>query len=275
MFRAIRRFFRAIGYLFTGKVDSATKEISRNPYAVQATYAQIIEDKKARIHQYKEAVSALIAQEEKKMATLTRLNDEVVKLERLKQGAAAKAKSLVAQLRAQGVSEEEMRKNEEYMKCLSAFNDFNSTLEEKTARITELETDIGAYEKNIKDHKIQLQELLRELDRLRSEATDAVAEVITAKEEKEISDMISGISEDRTSKELQQMRDLRAEMRAEARVSRELAGTDTARSEAEFLEYARTEVASDEFDRLIGLAGEAETDEPAPEATERSKLPEN
>jgi hypothetical protein len=71
------------------------------------------------------------------------------------------------------------------------------------------------------------------------------------------------------------MRDLRAEMRAEARVSRELAGTDTKHTEAEFLEYARSSASSDEFDRLIGLAGEAESDAPAPESAERSRLPEN
>ncbi len=54
------------------------------------------------------------------------------------------------------------------------------------------------------------------------------------------------------------MRDLRQQQKAQARVSRELAGTDTKRQEAEFLEYARKGVATDEFDKLIGLAGEAD-----------------
>ncbi len=277
MFRSIARFFRTIGYLFTGKVDSASKELSRNPYAVQATYASIIEEKRTRVQQYKEAVAGLIAQEEKKMSTLGRLSEEVSQLERLKQGAAAKAKSMVAASKAKGLSEEQIRHDEEYQKCLSAFNDFSSTLQEKSARIVELENDLKSYSKNIKDHKIQLQQLLRDMSKLKAEAADAVAEVITAKEEKDLSDMISGISEDRMDKELAQMRDMRAEMRAGARVSRELAGTDTKRSEAEFLEYARTSTASNEFDQLIGLAAGADKEETAaPEReTERSKLPEH
>ena len=54
------------------------------------------------------------------------------------------------------------------------------------------------------------------------------------------------------------MRDLRNQQKAEARVARELAGTDTQAQEAEFLDFANKSVASDEFDRLIGLAGEAD-----------------
>ena len=73
MFGAIGRFFRAIGYFFTGKVDDATKELSQSPHVVQATYAKIIEEKKGRIQQYKEAVAGLIAQEEKKLDTVKRL----------------------------------------------------------------------------------------------------------------------------------------------------------------------------------------------------------
>ena len=89
--------------------------------------------------------------------------------------------------------------------------------------------------------------------------------------------MVSGISEDRYSKELEQMRELRSEMKAEARISRELSGTDTARTEAEFLEYARTSEGSDEFDALIGLAEEADQEAPAGETAEaeQTKLPEN
>ena len=82
----------------------------------------------------------------------------------------------------------------------------------------------------------------------------SVADVITSKEETELADMINGISKDGMAKELQNMRDLRHEMRAEARVSREMAGTDSKAQEAQFLEYARSNTATDEFDSLLGVA---------------------
>lgn len=275
MFSAIGRFFRAIGYLFTGKVDSATKDISKNPHAVHATYAKILEDKRKRIHQYKEAVAGLIAQEEKKLATVRTLTSEIQKLEQLKMGAQAKAKKVVDQLKAKGLSTEQIKLDSEYQKCLAAFHDFTHTLAEKNDRVAELEGDLAQYTKSIADHKVQLQSLKRDLEKLKDEQKEAVAEVITAAEEKEISDMISGISEDRTSKELETMRELRREMRAEARISRELSGTDAARTEAEFLEYARTSTSSDEFDMLIGLAGEADAPESTSAPAEQdTKLPE-
>jgi hypothetical protein len=73
------------------------------------------------------------------------------------------------------------------------------------------------------------------------------------------------------------MRYLRQTSKAKARISRELAGTDTKRQEAEFMEYARKSVNTDEFDRLIGLAGAADrqaTETPAAESETKSRLPE-
>lgn len=275
MIGAIGRYLRALGYLFTGRIDSARKELSANPYVIQATFDRVIAEKKARIQQYKDAVARLIAQQEKKMASVRTLSEDTAKLEQLKQGAAAKARQVVASLKARGLNEEQIKHDEEYLRCMTAFNDFTSTEKEKADRIAELEADINNLGENISGHKVQLQQLMRELDKLKEESAATVADVITAKEEKEIADMISGISTDRSSKELEELRELRGSMKANARISREVAGTDTKRQEAEFLEYARTNVATSEFDQLIGLAGGADKQES--EATQRAtdaKLPE-
>ena len=108
MFKAIGRYFRAIFYFITGRVDAARKELSKNPYVVQATYDRVIDEKKKRIQQYKDAVARMISQEEKKLGKIKSLTEEVNKLEKLKQGAAAKARQLTADLKAKGLSVEEM-----------------------------------------------------------------------------------------------------------------------------------------------------------------------
>jgi predicted nucleic acid-binding Zn-ribbon protein len=277
VFGAIGRYVRAFGYLITGRIDSARKALSANPYVIQATYDKIVEEKTARIHQYKDAVAQMIAQEEKKMGSIKTLTTEVNKLEQLKEGAAAKAKSVVDKLKGQGKSMDEIKKNEDYMKCLAAFNDFSSTLDEKNARITELEADCKQLTANLSNHKVQLQQLLREVDKIREEAAATVADVITAKEEAKIADMVSQISNDSSSKELQEMRDLRQQEKAKARVSRELAGTDTKTQEADFLEYAKTTTSTSEFDKLIGLADEADSagKEKAAEKKPETRLPEH
>ncbi|MBN2505456.1 MAG: hypothetical protein JXQ71_02055 [Verrucomicrobia bacterium] len=268
MFRALSRWIKAVGYLLTGQIDSARRVLDTNPNVMRAKYEAIIRDKINQIHTYKQAVASLIAQQESKMAKVKVLTDEVNNLERLKAGALAKAKQTVATLQQSGKSADEVHQTEDYKKCLAAYNDFSSTLAEKQARIADLEKDIAEYSGTIGNHKVQLQQLLRDVDKLKSEAADAVADIITAKQERDLADMLSGIVKDGSAEELQQMRQLRQEIRAEARISKEVAGTDTKAQEAEFLDYARRTAANTEFDSLLGLAAQTaakpETKTPTP-----------
>jgi len=279
MFKAIGRWLKAIGYLLTGRIDAARRTLDTNPHVVRAKFEEIVRDKTDRIQQYKRAVAGLIAQQEGKMAKVKSLTEEVGRLERLKAGALAKAKQRVQAMQREAKTQEEIRGDEDYAKCLSAYNDFSSTLAEKQARIEELEADIKNYGQRITEHKVQLQGLVRDIEKVKSEAADTVADMITARQEREVADALSGIAEDGTAQELQRMRQLRQEVKAEARVSKELAGTEAKAQEAEFLEYARNTSANDDFDALVGLAEEKDVaaragKEKPPEAEKPSALPE-
>lgn len=270
MFRAIGRYFRALGYLFTGRIDKARRAISANPNVVGATFDRVIEEKKKRIDQYKDAVGAMIAQEERKKSQLKTLSEEVGRLKNLRDGAAAMARKVVER---HAGNAEAVKNDPEYVKCQSAYKDFSTTLQEKEARCAELEKDIQTFVQNIAGHKTQLQSLLREIEKLKSEKHETVAQMLTAKEEKEIADMIAGISRDRTGEELQELRDIRDQATATARVSREMAGVDAKRSEQEFLDYAAKTTADSEFDALIGLTKETRAaSEPA--TADKTRIPE-
>ena len=255
---AVWRWCKAFLYLVTGQIDKSRRVLDKNPSVMQAKFDDIIKGKVDQIHTYKQAVAKLIAQQEKKMAKLKTLTEETKKLETLKAGALAMAKQTVSKLQNEGQTKEQIHSSEQYRKCLTAYNDFAATVTEKQDHIKDLEGDIAEYDESLANHKVNLQQLTRDIDKLKSEAADAVADVITAKEETDLADMLNGISKDGMAKELQDMRELRSEMRAEARVSREMAGTDGKAQEAEFLEYARTNTATDEFDSLLGLAEGAE-----------------
>ena len=273
MFGAIGRWFKAVWYKLTGAMDQARRGLDTDPHVMRAKFDEIIKDKVNQIHTYKQAVATLIAQQEKKMAKVKSLTNEMQKLENLKAGALAMAKQAVAKLQGEGKTNEVVHADPNYKKCLTAYNDFAATLTEKQDHIKDLEGDIGEYDGSIANHKINLQQLQRDIEKLKSEAADAVADVITSKEETELADMINGISKDGMGKELQNLRDLRHEMRAEARISREMAGTDSKVQEAEFLEYARSNTATDEFDALLGMAEETEGAETAasePEQLEKT-----
>ena len=269
MFGALGRWFKAVWYKMTGQIDQARRGLDSDPHVMRATFDNIIKGKVNQIHTYKQAVATLIAQQEKKMAKVKSLTNEVQKLENLKAGALAMAKQAVAKLQGEGKTNEVVHADPNYKKCLTAYNDFAATLTEKQDHIKDLEGDIGEYDGSIANHKINLQQLQRDIEKLKSEAADAVADVITSKEETELADMINGISKDGMAKELQNLRDLRHEVRAEARISREMAGTDTKVQEAEFLEYARSNTATDEFDALLGMAEGTEGAETAASEPER------
>ena len=272
MFGAIGRWLKALGYLMTGQVDAARRTLDTNPHVVRAKYDEIIREKTARIHQYKTAVAQILAQEQRKISKAKKLGEDIKRLEQLKAGSLAKAKQVTEKLKAQGMSPDQIKADEDYKRCLAAFNDFSSTLSEKTSHVEEIEADLESYRKTIGDHKVQLEALKRELEQLRSESSEAVADMITAKQEKDIADTLSGIAQDGTAEELQRLRGLRDEVKAEAQISKELAGTDTAAQENEFIEYARNTASSDEFDALIGLA-ESSTSA-APEQDTKTSLPE-
>ena len=270
---AIWRYVKSFLYLITGQIDKSRRVLDSNPNVMKAKFDDIIKGKVDQIHTYKQAVATLIAQQEKKMAKVKSLTEEVQKLENLKAGALAMAKQTVAKLQGEGKTKEEVHANADYKKCLTAYNDFAATLTEKQDHIKDLENDIGEYDGSIANHKINLQQLQRDIEKLKSEAADAVADVITAKEERDLSDMLNGISKDGMAKELQDMRALRHEMRAEARVTREMDGPDSKQQEAQFLESDRCTTATDEFDALLGMAEGSEAAETAlsePKETEKT-----
>ena len=269
MFRAIGKYVRAVWYLVTFRIDKASETLRTNPGVVSANYDRIINEKRGRINQYKDAISAMIAQEETKKQKLKLLTEEVERLEKLKAGAAAKARQVAE--RHQG-DPEATKKDPEYQKCQTAFRDFSSTLNEKQSRVEELEGDIEQLMENVNRHKLQIQTQLRELEKLGEEKHDAVASILSAKEEQQIADLMTGISEDRTSEELRELRELRQKASAKARVSRELAGLDTKQAEAEFMDFASTSEANDEFDALIGLTNKSA--EAESESQETTRIPE-
>lgn len=267
MFKAIGKYFRALGYLLTFRINKAREALDMNPGVMMASYENIIDEKRKRLNQYKDAISAMIAQEESKKEKMRALTEEIQKLEKLKAGAASKAKQLVDKYNGDANA---VKSDPEYLKCQSAFKDFSSTLAEKMSRVAELEEDLKGLVSTVAGHKTQIQSLMRELDKLKDEKHDAVADVLSAKEEKQIADMMTGLAQDRTSEELRELRELRSKASANARVSRELAGMDAKKAENEFLEYAQQTEADDEFDALIGINSKKETETAAPE----TKIPE-
>ena len=271
MANGITRFFKAIWYTLTGRAHESADRMMENPEAVRGAYEDIIREKQGNVQRYKQAIGQLMALVEQKKGTLKGLTDDINRLEDLKSGAIAKAKTTAAELQRSGMAPEEVKQDSEYVRCVTAYNDFHSTLEEKNARVIELEADIERAQEDIEAHKLQITSLHRDLNKIKTEQSEAVADLITAREQEDIADMLSGISMDGTSAELTRMREIREKAKGRSKVAQELAGTDSRTEEEEFLTAARTTAASEEFDSLI--FGAQQTDTAPAQKAEPQKQP--
>lgn len=271
MANGITRFFKAIWYTLTGRAHESADRMMENPEAVRGAYEDIIREKQGNVQRYKQAIGQLMALVEQKKGTLKGLTDDINRLEDLKSGAIAKAKTTAAELQRSGMAPEEVKQDSEYVRCVTAYNDFHSTLEEKNARVIELEADIERAQEDIEAHKLQITSLHRDLNKIKTEQSEAVADLITAREQEDIADMLSGISMDGTSAELTRMREIREKAKGRSKVAQELAGTDSRTEEEEFLTAARTTASSEEFDSLI--FGAQQTDTAPAQKAEPQKQP--
>ena len=91
MFKAIGRFFKAIGHMLTGKIDAGTKGLNEDPNVVRARFDELIEKKRGSILQVRNAVAGLIRNVERKQNELKSTNEEIAKKSRLMSGAKAMA----------------------------------------------------------------------------------------------------------------------------------------------------------------------------------------
>lgn len=273
MFRAIGRFLRAMMYTFVGDINKWSEVWESKPAFIQAEYDNIIRDHKSSISEVENALAGIMALAFEKEERAKKLAADIDKYQKMKRGAAAKAKKVVKQLQDEGKSQEEVKTNLEYVKCSDAHSDFTSTLASKEEEVAEIEKELERYEKQLQKHKASLQRMVRELKNIKSEKHETVADMVIAQQEQRVNKLLAGISDSKTGEARERMQELRRKAKAKAEISSELAGTDAQVEEDEFLEYARTSEASSEFDDMFFESPETESS--SSEAGSKTQIPEN
>ena len=178
---------------------------------------------------------------------------------------------------AKGKSRETVQQDADFVKCMRAYQDFKSSLELLKQRKESLEQDVDQSDQESKGYEVQLQGLHRELQDLVDERDRSVADVAMARETRAASEAIAGIATDGTADDLRRLRESVEQAKAEAQVTSRLAGTDTARQEAEFLEMAGgMEAESELMNEIFGAEKESapQENESAAQSEKKQELPE-
>lgn len=253
LFRAIGGVFAAILNIITfGFLDLRSWLVS-GPTGIKAEFTAIIDEKRKRANSIKDAVSQLVANNEKKRARLEELTKDCELLEKKKAGALSKAKA-----RLDAIGAGNANNDSEYNRHRSAYVDFASTLKEKESHCEEIEADIESSEKQISNFELQVKSLSRELQKLQDEKSLTIAEVQAAREAKAAADALSGLSEDSTTERLEALRDLRRKAKADVKVSERVSGMDAASDDEEYISAAAGSEVANEFDALLGVASATE-----------------
>jgi chromosome segregation ATPase len=229
---------------------------------MDAEYQDVIQSKQKTARQIEDAIKGVEAQRLKTTDDLETATNEVEALEEQKQGAIA-----LAQERLAVIGEDKVDDDAEYQQWLSAYNDADSTLNEKQQRIEMLEERTARLGQSVGDHMIQLQGLKSEIEKLAAERGEAVADVLVSREMESINNTLAGIETDGANAQLNSLRQRRREAQAGVQISQKLAGTDSKLNAAKMKAAARKSQGSTDFAKLVGRKVEAPSSAEAPAAT--------
>ena len=172
MANSITRFFKPIWYKLTGRVHNQVDRLVENPEVVRNAYKVIIRYKQRNIQRYKKAIGILLGIVEQKKNSLEHLAADINQLEKIKTNAIAKTETITTEPQKAGTPAEEIEQHPDYVQCVTASNDLDSTLEKRNARVAKLKKEIARAQEDIESHKFQITALHRDLDNIETELSE-------------------------------------------------------------------------------------------------------
>lgn len=252
-FRSVGTFIVAVFTLGAVRLDKQSKQINEDPDVFDSKYKDVIRDKTRRLNQAIDGVSVFKTQVEKTRMRLEAKQGEQKKLSRQVTGAKKMAQARISLLKKQGLTPEQIKADAEVVKCQDGYRNLSSSLKEVEEHIADLTEQLAQGEHRYKQLGRDIKNLHRDLQKIKQERGEAVAELITAKEMARANQIIAGIAEDGTSETLQDLRDTVANAKAKQIVTEEVSGLNTMREAEEFEEWARDSEADDDFFEGMGL----------------------
>ncbi|MFH1098754.1 MAG: hypothetical protein V1723_02455 [Candidatus Uhrbacteria bacterium] len=252
------RFFRALFYYLSGQFIWGARSLEKNPHVIEARFDHALGKLGDNLRVVKDQVGSILGLRERRKMDLGRLQEQKAEHEDTMDGAEALAQDRVTKLRAEGRSDADIEADAEYRQYSAAYADAESTLGAVNADIARCEEDIARYDQQGKDYVIQLQQMQREIEKIKREKHETLADVSIAAMEGDIQDALSGFATDGVGKELDALRDIRMKARGDAEVSRTLAGSDAKVQGAKLRAAAHAARATSRLSEKFGLHAKAE-----------------
>lgn len=231
--KSVFRFIVTLGGLLSSQVDEGTDALTSTPAGIKSAYRMTRDKWKKQYHDVRDAVSQLFLVMEQKRQETAKLEKEAAELEVMKKGAIEKFKST---------------REEKYQQ---AFQAAHTRSGEVQARLGQLTTEVADIERQVERYKLKLTEMQRSIQDLDKQEAEAIADIVSSKQIVDLNDRMSNLSTTLHDENLQAIEKTRQKMKAKAKLSDELVGSDTSQIESEIMAAGMSGDAMDEFNRML------------------------
>ncbi|NRA40382.1 MAG: hypothetical protein HRU15_19720 [Planctomycetes bacterium] len=233
LFGSIWRFVSTLGGIVGSKVDQATEGMLTTPAGIKATFGQARGEWPKQYKEVREAVSQLVMLIEEKDQEIAKLNKEHEDVTTKMNGAIEKYKE---------TDEDKYRE---------AFTSAHERQKELETRMATLETEKAALEDKVTGYKDRLTEMQRQIQDLDGKEAEAIADIVSSQQIISLNDRLSNMATTLKDKNLQAVSRKQAQLKAQAKLSSELAGTDSATMDRELMKAGQKTKSDDLFQQML------------------------
>ena len=222
------------------------------------------------VKQYQELRNAIAEVEavlEDKRQRFEKFNDEEEDLIVKRDGALTRAEQ------AQGAGDEGA-----YAQHASAYERFDTRIEEIEALQARLEEEIKETEQTMKKYLLQLSEMQAEVQKMPQQKSEAIADFVTSTKILELNDRLSGIQTSMDRGPLDAVLEANKKLTAKARISEKIAGTDVRLQDQDYARAGRASSSKDKLAQTLAArkvereGGTVEQKPPESEQQDRPKI---
>lgn len=216
--------------------------VSSSPEAIRSTYATAINDAKKRYKDMEGAVAILAREREKTEQALKSLETEEAELQRKLEGALAAAEADPANASHREAGTRYLGRMKEIV-------------EKKGA----LATDLDGQRNKVEEYKTKLRSFTDEIERLKREQGEMVAEFVSNQQVLQLEDRLRGLADTAVDESVVAIRERVASLRAQAKIASEMRSASSGAQDETYERIGAEKEAAARFDELLKARAAAKT----------------
>jgi phage shock protein A len=214
--------------------------VSQSPEAIRSTYAAAIQEAKQRYKDMEEAVALLARERERTAESLKELDREEQELQKMLEGALSAA--------------EAEPNNPAHREAGTRYQMRIQEIDGKQAALTQ---ELDAQSKKVEEYKTRLRSFMSEIEQLKREQGEMVAELMSSRQVLMLEDRLKGLAETAVDESIVAIREKVANLKAQAKIASEMSAATAGTQDRTYERIGDTTLAANRFDELLKARMEA------------------